>query len=90
MAVGCETAVEQYHSAVWNMEAVGGRSSVVRALAAQASDLGSIPGGSPVLFYIPFSACVCSINILYIAGRKAGAKNLMMVIFSLIPRGYVI
>ena len=43
---------------------VGGRSSVVRALAAQASDLGSIPGGFPVLFHIPFSACACSINIL--------------------------
>ena len=46
--------------------AVGGRSSVVRALAAQASDLGSIPGGFPVLFHIPFSACVCSINILLV------------------------
>ena len=37
------------------MVAVGG---VVRALAAQASDLGSIPGGFPVLFHIPLSACV--------------------------------
>jgi hypothetical protein len=37
MAVGYETAVEQYHSAVWNVEgtgAVGGRGSVVRALVA--------------------------------------------------------
>ena len=44
------------------MVAVGGRSSVVRALAAQASDLGSIPSGFPVriLFHAhsPFSACV--------------------------------
>ena len=45
--------------------AVGGRSSVVRALAAQASDLGSIPGSFPILFHIPFSACV-SINTLLI------------------------
>ena len=38
--------------------AVGGRSSVVRALAAQASDLGSIPGIFPVLYHIPlFSLC---------------------------------
>ena len=33
--------------------AVGGLRSVVRALAAQASDLGSIPSGFPVLFHIP-------------------------------------
>ena len=70
MAVGCGTAIEQLHdSIVWNEEglvAVGGLSSVVRALAAQASDLGSIPGGFPALFHIPFSACVCSINILII------------------------
>ena len=45
--------------------AVGVCSSVVRALAAQASDLGSIPGEFPVLFHIPFSACV-SINTLLI------------------------
>ena len=38
--------------------AVGGRSSVVRALAAQASDLGLIPGGFSVIFHIPlFSLC---------------------------------
>ena len=43
---------------------MGGRSSMVRALTVQASDLGSIPSGFPVLFHIPFSACVCSINIL--------------------------
>ena len=48
--------------------AVGGHSSVVRALAAQASDLGSIPGGFLVLFHIPFSACV-SINTLLILIR---------------------
>ena len=40
--------------------AVGGRSLVVRTLAAQASDLGSIPGGFPA--HSPFSARV-SINI---------------------------
>ena len=67
MAVGCETAVcsttQQY--GIWKgLVAVGGCSSVVRALAAQASDLGSIPGGLPVLFHIPFSASVCSINTL--------------------------
>ena len=67
--VGCETAVEQYYQdtqqyGMWKgLVAVGGRSSVVRALAAQASDLGSISGGFPVPFHIPFSACVCSINI---------------------------
>ena len=32
---------------------VDGRSSVVRALAAEASDLGSIHGDFPVLFHIP-------------------------------------
>ena len=37
----------------WNVgevEVVGGRSSVVRALAAQASNLGSIPNDFPVFF----------------------------------------
>ena len=65
-AVGCETAVEQYHSTVRNVEGTGGRGSVVRALAAQASNLDSIPGSFPILFHIPFLACVCSINILLI------------------------
>ena len=37
----------------WNVGVVGGRSSVVRTLAAQASYLGSIPGDFPVLFHIP-------------------------------------
>ena len=32
---------------------MGGLRSVVRALAAQASDLGSIPSGFAVLFHIP-------------------------------------
>ena len=51
------TTTQQY--GMWRgLVAVGGRSSVVGALAAQASDLGSIPGGFPVLFHIPlFSLC---------------------------------
>ena len=58
MAVGCKTAV---HSTVRNVEglvAMGGRSSVVRELEAQARELGSIASGFPVLFHIPFSACI--------------------------------
>ena len=44
---------------------MGGRSSVVRALAAQASDLDSIPSDFPV-YHIPSSAQpVFSINISY-------------------------
>ena len=40
---------------IWReLVAVGGRSSVVRALAAQASDLGSIPGGFPARFFSTF------------------------------------
>ena len=55
MAVGYETAVcsttQQY--GIWRgLVAVVGRSAVVRALAAQASDLGSIPGGYLVLFHV--------------------------------------
>ena len=46
---------QQAHAAARSTctDAVGGRSSVVRALVAQASDLGLIPSGFPVLFYIP-------------------------------------
>ena len=36
--------------------AMGGHSSVVRTLAAQASNLGLFPSGFPLLFHIPFSA----------------------------------
>ena len=64
MAVGYESSTTQQYGMWRELVAVGGRSSVVRALAAQASDLGSIHGGFPVLFHIPFSACVYSINIL--------------------------
>ena len=45
--------------------AVDGRSSVVRALAAQASDLGSIPGGLPVLFHIPLFQPVYVVSTSY-------------------------
>ena len=40
------------------MEKNQGHRSVVRALAAQSSDLGSIPGKFLVLFHIPSLACV--------------------------------
>ena len=58
MAVRSETAVEQYHlNSTWvgcgGLVVVGGRSSVVRALAAQASDLGSIPDDFTIAFHIP-------------------------------------
>ena len=45
--------------------AVGDRSSVVRTLMAQASDLGLIPNGFLVLFHSPFQR-VYSITILLI------------------------
>ena len=51
----------------WNvgeLGVMGGLSSVVRALAAQASDLGSIPSDFPVFPQSIFSLAVCSINIL--------------------------
>ena len=68
MAVGCETAVcsttQQY--GMWKgLVAVGGRSSVVRALAAQASDLGSVHGGFPVLFHIPLFQPVYVVSTSY-------------------------
>ena len=44
---------------IWReVVAMGCRSSVVGAVAAQARDLGLIPSSFPVLFHIPFSACV--------------------------------
>ena len=41
---------------------MSGRSSVVRALAAQASDLGSIPSDFPVFPHSIFSLCVVLIS----------------------------
>ena len=55
--------------------AVGGRSSVVRALAAQASDLDSIPDGFPVLFHIPlFSLCLYQYITNYLPGYIEPSK----------------
>ena len=76
MAVGCETAVLQYHLTVlkWNvgrLVVVGGRSSVVRALAAQASDLGSIP--SDFLIFFTFHLACVSITI-YLPGYIEPSK----------------
>ena len=59
---------KQYLSGMWGIKlvVVGSRSSVVRALAAQASDLGSIPSDFPVSFFKFHLQPVYSVNILLV------------------------